>query len=564
MKEIFQIKYLQFIGFLIVILLTVVEVTTIRNMQEDIDAGTITSQVTISNSAPSFTVPPFENPASIVTTPINVGSILTFDATATDTNNENYYLTICRTDTVTHNGTSSPTCPGGQICVSSSTVQGNQATCNYTVQASDLEDTEWYGFVCDSIAEGSCSASSQGVGDSGSPFYVNHRPTFVSIDTTSDIPGGTIVFTTVASDSDILDTPDEVKLVDQVKLVVCSNVGATITGCTNPANEICNSPLSNNNPTCTFNIQSIYQDGNYTYHAYIFDTHGLGATNNPFPSKSYQVINVSPVVSNVVINSGLDIALNEGSTKQVDVTATVSDSNSCLDISTVEGSIYRSSVSFANCNGAGNANDNFCYIDTDCVVTDGSCVGSSDGSANYLCSVNLRYFSDSTVSNTQFPLDNWVATVEATDNNLISDSLESSSGVELLTLIALSISNNINFGGRVAGTDTGSDNETIVVTPTGNVGLDLLLKGTDFVSGLDSFSFENQKYSTSPFTFNSGGTPLTANDVELELNIPKITSLLTIPTSTLYWGLNIPNNLPSGTYLSTITLSALTSELTDW
>ncbi|MGI5828125.1 MAG: hypothetical protein ACOX6V_03865 [Patescibacteria group bacterium] len=146
-----------------------------------IKAETVTTNVTVGNTAPTFTAGPAENPVSSATTPTNVGSDVTFEATANDANGENYYLAICKTDAVTAVNGGAPTCDGGAWCVSSATASDAEATCSYTALQGDVESNDWYAFVCDGSAAAACSTSSQGSGDSGSPFKVNHAPIFNTI-----------------------------------------------------------------------------------------------------------------------------------------------------------------------------------------------------------------------------------------------------------------------------------------------------------------------------------------------------------------------------------------------
>ena len=138
-------------------------------------ADSVTTAVTVGNTAPTFTAGPAENPASATTTPTNVGDNTTFQATATDSNSENYYLIVCSTNSVTAVNGGSPTCGATTWCTSTSTTSGSQASCNRTALIGDASSNAWYAFVCDGNATSAqCSTGQQGTGDSGSPFEVNH------------------------------------------------------------------------------------------------------------------------------------------------------------------------------------------------------------------------------------------------------------------------------------------------------------------------------------------------------------------------------------------------------
>jgi len=151
------------------------------------DSQNVSTSVTVDNNAPAFTVNPFEQDndtsnASTDTTPTNQGDDVNILATATDQDANQYYLIVCSTDSVTPGNDTVPTCGATQYCVSGATNSGSQATCNVDTSALGSESYAWYGFVCDKlVGGGSCSASSQGSGDSGSPFIINHAPTYTDL-----------------------------------------------------------------------------------------------------------------------------------------------------------------------------------------------------------------------------------------------------------------------------------------------------------------------------------------------------------------------------------------------
>ncbi|MBU0975258.1 hypothetical protein KJ918_00510, partial [Patescibacteria group bacterium] len=158
--------------------------TQIRNSSTDTTTVSSTSLIVyasnlgpVTNNSPSFTAGPVENPASTSTTPTDVGSDVTFEATGDDPEDDQYYLAVCTTNAVSAGDDVAPTCDVGTWCVSTATNDETQATCSYTALVGDAESNDWYAFVCDKVAGGGlCSASSQGSGDSGSPFKINHTP----------------------------------------------------------------------------------------------------------------------------------------------------------------------------------------------------------------------------------------------------------------------------------------------------------------------------------------------------------------------------------------------------
>ena len=117
---------------------------------------------------------------SSTSTPTPQGSNVNFTATADNSLESNYYLAVCKTNSVTGNIGSAPTCDGGDWCISNSTAAGSQASCSYATSALDSPSNVWYAFACDNA--GSCSSVSQGAGDStSSPFVVNLAPSISAI-----------------------------------------------------------------------------------------------------------------------------------------------------------------------------------------------------------------------------------------------------------------------------------------------------------------------------------------------------------------------------------------------
>ncbi|MFA7287084.1 MAG: peptidoglycan-binding protein, partial [Patescibacteria group bacterium] len=223
------------------------------------------------NQMPVISVAP-SDAGSDGTTPTNVGSAVTFTATATDTDANQYYLAICKTDAVTVGSDAAPTCDGGSWAVSTATNSGSQSSVTYTALTGDSESNAWYAFVCDKVASGAlCSASSQGSGSTGSPFKVNHVPAFTLVTDAPDpqTVGSDVTFTTTASDSDT-DT-----LSDTVKLYVCKANDATSAGC-GAGGTWCSATATASDPTCSYTTQ-IGDIGTNNYYTSIYDSHNVMA-----------------------------------------------------------------------------------------------------------------------------------------------------------------------------------------------------------------------------------------------------------------------------------------------
>jgi len=528
-----------------------------------VQADDVTTSVIIGNNAPLFTSDPIEDPAETSSSPADIGDSVTFKATGTDGNGEDYYLLVCSTDSATAVNNNIPYCNGGKTyCTSTITVSGSQATCTYTTVTSDPFSNTWYAFVCDTNStEALCSEGNQGTGDSGSPFYVNHPPTFTDITNTSPAnPGGTITWNATASD------PDS----NTVKLLVCKTDSITNGACTNEA--WCTSILSPSNPSCTYNVPSVAPDGSSNAYAFIVDQY-----NKPYSQvglNSYFTINnVPPTVSAVALNNNSAIVLSESTTTSVSVTATITDNNSCsgTEIDSVKAYAYRSGIGNTNCSALPGNNNN-CYPEISCSLVTGSCTGTTDSSANYTCSFDMQYYADPTDINTQFDAQNWLATVKTTDDDSSNGSAEASSGVELNSLVAFNTGASISYGLLGVGEANDPLDKTLVTTATGNVGLDQEHSGaskmcTDFENypnclGATPIPVEYQRYALSAVAY-SLGTELTTTPAEVELNVPKVTSS-TPTTGTVWWGISIPAGIIAGTYNGANTITAVKGEIANW
>ena len=238
----------------------------------------------ISNSSPVFTAGPSDG-GSASSAPTNAGQKVLFTATATTTLSDNYYLAVCRTNSITPHNNAAPTCDSGQaLVVSSSTASGSPALCSgtacaYTTSAGDTESNTWYAFVCDRNSPSLCSSSSQGAGDAtGSPFFVNHAPIFtaVTVSTPTISVGASQTFSSTASDADTLATP----LADTVQFFACRSNDFNGTSC-GSGGTWCNSSASASNPSCSYTIQTSDGYGTKNYFGYVIDNHNFSSTSNP-------------------------------------------------------------------------------------------------------------------------------------------------------------------------------------------------------------------------------------------------------------------------------------------
>jgi len=223
---------------------------------------------TVANSIPAFSAGPSDGSSSS-STPTNLGSNVTFTGTATDGDSDNYYMAICKTSSITAANNAAPTCGGGNWCMSSSTSSGSEASCTYTT-VEETETKEWYAFICDHNSSSVCSSVSQGSGDSGSPFKINHGPSFGGA---SHSPNLTKVGTeiTFASTGDDDDTDGSA---DTVTLYVCKADDFSGGSC-GAGGQWCNSTASASNPSCTYTVLGGDSAGAHNYYSHMVDNHGF-------------------------------------------------------------------------------------------------------------------------------------------------------------------------------------------------------------------------------------------------------------------------------------------------
>lgn len=522
-------------------------------------AETVATSVTVGNSAPSFSVQTHEVITSSSTTPTNVGTTVTFSGTASDGNNEDYYLIVCKTAAVTAHNNGAPTCNVGTWCVSGSTTSGQPASCGYGTLQTDPEINNWYSYACDHSSNSACTQSTDAT-DAGTPFEVNHPPSFVSIGVTTPLnPGTTETWITTIGTSD----PDTTYS-DTVRLLVCKTAGVSAGACDGGAGDTwCTGSAVANTPSCSIGISIPTLDTTYNAYVYVFDSHGLGATGTVQASNApYVVNNVAPVVSAITLNGGSAISLSEGSTYPVVLGATITDNNGCSDIASVVPSLYRSGVGYSACDIVGEANPNRCYPQVSCAISGNTCSGATDASASYSCSADVKYYADPTVDNTTYSAENWLTTFKASDESL-NDAQTIGTGVELNDLVAMDIGSSLAYGTLNAGQSLDPLSALTIITATGNVGLDQTLEGTHMYSVGNTISVGNQKYSLAASTAYSSGTSLTLSPIESELNCKKTTTDIgeTKPT---YWGISIPVGTVAGTYGGTNTVIAVKGEAAQW
>lgn len=585
------------------IFLTVFSFLSLEMRVPRANADDVTTSVHILNTPPTWTVDAQEEYESSTANPSNVGTTTSWVATATDSNNDSYYLLICKTGaTPTATTGGAPHCGGGdgnQWAISSLTSSGSQARAATTTWESFPESNAWFAWICDnnsSLAQ--CNATSkQGTGSTASPFIVNHPPVFASVSNNAPKnPGQTVTWTTIAYDTDTLTT-------NTVELFLCKAADFANGAC-GAGGTWATSTLSASNPSTSTAIAIPTQDKTYSAFAYLVDAFGLAATSSvQGTNSSFVVSNVAPTVSAASISlvdtdgSGNLTLLNaNASTSNFKIQFQVDDDNSCLnasggqEIANIIVSAYRSGVTQASCQVSGDFNSNSCYPSASpytnyvCTQDVSSCSGASDTSSTWTCRFSLWYNADPTDTGTPYAAQNWLASVQAGDDNFATSTLtESTTGNELTSFLAFDVpETGINFGDLQPGQQNDPLATTTSLKAIGNVGLDESIYGDTMCTnwtapdscdagGPDPTSkipVNNQKVATSSVGYASSTAYALAGSttpISVGIHVPKTTATSSPQQRSNYWGINIPASLTlAGYYNGQNTITAVTSNAANW
>jgi hypothetical protein len=404
---------------------------------------------------------------------------------------------------------------------------------------------------------------------SATPF--NARPVFSAISNNSPSgtpknPGDSITWNATAYD------PDS----NQVKLVVCDSQG--ITGSTCDGTELCSSSLVASNPSCSHTATPPYAAGPHDAYVYVFDGEGLAASGGVHNTNSvFYINNVAPSVLSVTLNSGNAITLLESTTTSVSIKTQIESNNGCQSIGTVTAYLYRSGKGYSYCNTGAHANNNYCYSEISCIRDAGECTAPYGKTAKYTCTASVWYYADPTDNNTVYSSENWLATVKALGGGGTVGTAQSSTGVEMNSLIAFDVTSTLNYGSLFVSMANDPLDKVVTTTATGNVGLNQNHSGVGMGMCVDYNDQHNpcsvgtpidlsyQKYSTlasTSYTDSTNAKTLTSTPTLVQLKIPKVTST---PTSAnTWWGISIPSNILPGAYEGRNRIEAVKSPISDW
>ena len=284
----------------------------------------------------------------------------------------------------------------------------------------------------------------------------------------------------------------------------------------------------------------------------------FGATSTNITSQVIVGI-AAPTVTGVTVNNGSAITLTANVTTNVNVDATINDSNSCTEITggTTTILLYRngSGVSSSSCLTSQSPLN--CYL-LSAFTASSSC---SSGVQNTTTTFAVQYFAQATDASSAYSGQKWFATVLFKTADNTTGTGDSNPGQTLNTLLALNVTTStITYGTIGANTNSGSTDQVVTSTNAGNssTSLQVYALTTLTAAGIGSLpTTTTQTYSTSTFTFQGTSTFLTGSAVTVT------GFLLTSPTSTTnvaqptFWGIQVPNNQATGTYSGTNVFQAL-------
>ena len=287
---------------------------------------------------------------------------------------------------------------------------------------------------------------------------------------------------------------------------------------------------------------------NATNDAYCFRVTDDGDSLDSYSDLPELTLAFDPVITNVTLNDGLDISLVPGTTTTIVASSTVTDFNGVGDLASATTTFYTTSAG-ALCT----PNDNNCYVATSsCSFT--ACSGTS---CSLQCTAPFAFHANPT-DDVSDP-DEWFAFMEVSDTAGGVD-LEGSIGVELFTIRALDVQNDIAYGSVDINDDTGAFNPMVSLVNIGNEPIDVTIGGSDMTDGAASvIPASQQLFATSTFTYTSciGCQALSVIGTDVEVDLPKPTASTPAVADEIYWGIEVPFGTNSAAHTGLNTFTAI-------
>ena len=277
-----------------------------------------------------------------------------------------------------------------------------------------------------------------------------------------------------------------------------------------------------------------------------------------------------------------DFTPTEGTTKELRVFGTVSDSNGCTDLASATVYVFLTDgTATSTCNGSCDANYNSVYTTSTTAFED--CFGSSDPSASYHLTMDVQNFAKPSGAGAPDEAKYWAAYVavsDGTDSVNSGDDSGLAHSIEMGSLIAFKLYNGdptyaeatlIDYDSLALGAVSPQDAAKTVIrfSNTGNITVQALANsnGNLLSTGYDPIPTANVRASsTSNFVYNDTpdyGIPAAGN-VAIEFSLTKQTAVSgdvqgTSSTEDGYFKIKMPaagSGSYAGTYSNIITLTA--------
>lgn len=263
--------------------------------------------------------------------------------------------------------------------------------------------------------------------------------------------------------------------------------------------------------------------------AYCFRVTDAGSPLDSYATIPELTLQFDPILDPVVLNGGADITLSVGTTTTIIASTTVTDFNGFGDLVAATTTFYTTSAT-----AACTPNDNNCYVATSsCSFL--NCAGNS---CTLSCAADFAFHANATDNSA----DEWFAFMEAEDSTA-AVGFNTSTGVDLLTLLALNVQNAINYGTLDVNQNTGSFNPEVDVINLGNDAIDVQVAGTDMSDGVASIIPASQQlFATSTFTYDSCVSCLVLDPLgtPVELDLAKPTAVTPPVADNIFWGIEVP------------------------
>jgi hypothetical protein len=117
----------------------------------------------------------------------------------------------------------------------------------------------------------------------------------------------------------------------------------------------------------------------------------------------------------------------------------------------------------------------------------------------------------------------------------------------MLTTLGIDVTPIISYGNLSVGSTTDPLSPSTTVTATGNASIDVNISGINMASGGDSIGVSYQHFGTSSVGYATS-TALATSSQLVDLNVRKTIATSSPATSSILWGIQIPNFTPSGNY----------------